>query len=149
MYLYIITIRKVLADFAVCDWWRYCKALCDEKFCQIAGNGRKFSHIELSNKESSVKFFKQWYTWVGRTPGRCAGCPRWPSTRGRGGWCWPPGRWGRGSFWRGTAAVPGRRGGSWGPPGELGLGTYSIRQEKTATFYYLLKDFSGRNISWG
>ena len=27
----------------------YCKALCDEKFSQMEGNGRKFSHIELSN----------------------------------------------------------------------------------------------------
>ena len=40
------TVRKVLADFAVCD---YCKALCDEKFSQIEGNGRKFRHLELSN----------------------------------------------------------------------------------------------------
>ena len=50
------TVRKVLADFAECDWWHYCKALCDVKFCQIAGNGRKFSHIELSNIASSVEF---------------------------------------------------------------------------------------------
>ena len=26
-----------------------CKALCDVKFSQIEGNGRKFSQIELSN----------------------------------------------------------------------------------------------------
>ena len=37
------TVRKVLADFAVCDWWHYCKALCDIKFSPIEGNGRKFS----------------------------------------------------------------------------------------------------------
>ena len=36
------TARKVLADFAECDFGRYCKALCDVKFCQIEGNGRKF-----------------------------------------------------------------------------------------------------------
>ena len=35
----------------------YCKALCDVKFCQIEGNGRKFRHIELSNIASSVNFF--------------------------------------------------------------------------------------------
>ena len=45
----IYTVRKVLAHFAVCDRWRYCKALCDEKFSQKEGNGRKFSHIELRN----------------------------------------------------------------------------------------------------
>ena len=28
-------VRQVLADFAVCDLWRYCKALCDVKFSQI------------------------------------------------------------------------------------------------------------------
>ena len=27
-----LAVRQVLADFAVCDWRRYCKALCDEKF---------------------------------------------------------------------------------------------------------------------
>ena len=43
------TDRKVWADFVVCDWWRYCKALCVEKVSQIKGNDRKFSHIELSN----------------------------------------------------------------------------------------------------
>ena len=44
-------IRTVLADFALCDWWRYYKALCDVKFRQIEGNGRQFSHIELSSKQ--------------------------------------------------------------------------------------------------
>ena len=43
------TVRKVLADFAVCD------VLCDVKFSHIEGNGRKFSHIQLSNIVSSVK----------------------------------------------------------------------------------------------
>ena len=43
----LYTVRKVLADLAVFDWWRYCKALCDVKFLQIEGNGRKFSHREL------------------------------------------------------------------------------------------------------
>ena len=33
-------VGKVLADFAVCDWWRFCKAVCYEKFSQIEGNGR-------------------------------------------------------------------------------------------------------------
>ena len=37
------TVRNVLASYAACDWRRYCKALCDEKFSQIEGNGRKFS----------------------------------------------------------------------------------------------------------
>ena len=41
--------RKGWADCAVCDWWRYCKALCDVKFSQMEGNGRKFRHIQLSN----------------------------------------------------------------------------------------------------
>ena len=39
----------VFVEFAVCDWWRHCKALCDGKFRQIEGNGPKFRHIELSN----------------------------------------------------------------------------------------------------
>ena len=37
------------ADFAVCDWGRYFKSRCDAKLSQIEGNGRTFSHIELSN----------------------------------------------------------------------------------------------------
>ena len=45
------TVRKVLADSTVLDWWRYCKALCDAKFRQLEGNGRKFRPIA-----SSVKF---------------------------------------------------------------------------------------------
>ena len=36
------TVRTVLADFAVCDWWRYCKALFNVKFSQMEENGRKF-----------------------------------------------------------------------------------------------------------
>ena len=43
------TVRNVLVDFSVCDWWRYCKALCDVKFRKIEGNGRTFRHIKLSN----------------------------------------------------------------------------------------------------
>ena len=43
------TVRKVLADFAVYDWWCYCKALWDVKFNQIEGKGRKYSHIKLSH----------------------------------------------------------------------------------------------------
>ena len=50
------TVRKVLADFAVCDWRCYiAKVLCDVKFSHIEGNSRKFSHIQLSNIVSSVK----------------------------------------------------------------------------------------------
>ena len=45
------TVRTVLADFAVCDWWRYCTALCDVKFSQIVGNGGKFSHIHYTAKQ--------------------------------------------------------------------------------------------------
>ena len=40
-------VKKVLADFAVCGWWRYFKALCDVKFSKIAENCRKFGHLEL------------------------------------------------------------------------------------------------------
>ena len=36
-------LKQVLADFAVCDWWRYCKALWHVKFSKIAGNCRKFA----------------------------------------------------------------------------------------------------------
>ena len=32
----VYTFRKVKADFIVFDWWRYCNALWDVKFCQIA-----------------------------------------------------------------------------------------------------------------
>ena len=35
------TVRNVLADFAVCDWIRYCKALCDVEFSQIEWNSQK------------------------------------------------------------------------------------------------------------
>ena len=41
-------LSKILADFAVFDWWRYRKALCDVTFHQIEGNGRKFRHIQKS-----------------------------------------------------------------------------------------------------
>ena len=37
------TVRKVLADFAVFYWRRYCKAPCDGKFHEIEGNGKKNS----------------------------------------------------------------------------------------------------------
>ena len=43
------TVRKVLADFAVCNWSSYCKALCDVKVSQIEENGRTFRQIEPSN----------------------------------------------------------------------------------------------------
>ena len=49
--------QKLLADFTVpvCDGWRYCKAVCDEKFSLIQGNGRKFSHIvECKNVTSYI-----------------------------------------------------------------------------------------------
>ena len=50
----LYTVRKDLADFAVRDWWRYCKALCDVKFRKIEGSGRKFSHIvEVSKSVNS------------------------------------------------------------------------------------------------
>ena len=49
------TVREVLEDFAVFDWWRFCKALCDVKFRKIEGNGRKFHQIKLSNISSSFK----------------------------------------------------------------------------------------------
>ena len=49
------TVRKVLVDFAVFDWWRYCKVLCDVKFRQIVGYSRKLRHIEPSHIALSVK----------------------------------------------------------------------------------------------
>ena len=64
----VYTVSKVLADFAVCDWWRCCKALCDVKFSQIEGKGRQFSHIELSNGVISFKFLTV-YT-VNISPGK-------------------------------------------------------------------------------
>ena len=48
------TLLKSLADFTVGHWWSYCKALCDEQFSRIEGNGGKFSHIELCNIAPSV-----------------------------------------------------------------------------------------------
>ena len=62
------TLRTVLEDFAICDWWRNCKALCDVKFSQIEGKGRKFSHIEPSNGVISFKFLTV-YT-VNISPGK-------------------------------------------------------------------------------
>ena len=50
------TVIKVLADIGMCDWWRYCKALCDIQFSQIEGYGQIFCHIELSSISSAVKF---------------------------------------------------------------------------------------------
>ena len=52
------TVRKVLAEFAVCNWWRYCKAVCDVKFSQIEGNGKKCRRIELSNSVIRLIFLK-------------------------------------------------------------------------------------------
>ena len=50
------TVRKVLADFALCNVWRYCKALCDVRFSQVEENGRKFRHIELSKSVYQINF---------------------------------------------------------------------------------------------
>ena len=51
----IYTVKKVLADFAVCDvlYDAIAKLLSDVKFRQIKGNGRKFSHLKLSNCDTS------------------------------------------------------------------------------------------------
>ena len=38
-------LSKFLTDFAVCGWWRYCKALWDEIFSQREENDQKFCHI--------------------------------------------------------------------------------------------------------
>ena len=46
------TVRKVLADFAVCDWRPYCKALCDVKSRQIKGNGRHM--VKLNSARCGV-----------------------------------------------------------------------------------------------
>ena len=43
------TVKQVLVDFAIFNWWRHCKALCEVKFSKIEGMVRKFSHIELNN----------------------------------------------------------------------------------------------------
>ena len=53
-YLYLLFIslpKKVLADFADVTDYAFAMALyiCDVKFRQIKGNGRKFRHKELSN----------------------------------------------------------------------------------------------------
>ena len=44
------TVIKILALFAVFDWWRYCKPLCDKTFSQIERNGWKFSHSVPCNR---------------------------------------------------------------------------------------------------
>ena len=50
----IIYCYKSFGDFAIFDWWRYCKAICDVKFRQIEGNGWKFRHIELMMYSAST-----------------------------------------------------------------------------------------------
>ena len=53
-------------DFAVSDWWRYCKSVCNVKFRQIEGNSRTFCNIELRNthlKCSNSKVSLQWWQW--------------------------------------------------------------------------------------
>ena len=55
----ILPVRKVWAYFAVCDCMMTLlqnKILCNLRFSQIDGNGRKFSHIELSNSVISYIF---------------------------------------------------------------------------------------------
>ena len=56
------TVRKVWADFAVCDCGDAIAKLymCDEKFSQIEGNDRNFCHIELSNRVSIVNLLTVW-----------------------------------------------------------------------------------------
>ena len=60
------TVRKVLADFAAWDWWRYryCKALCDVKSSQIEENCWKLSHICTvdSRQQSCEKISKNMLT---------------------------------------------------------------------------------------
>ena len=45
--LHRLLLERSWADFAVFDFWRYCKSLCDVKFRQMEGNGRTFRHREL------------------------------------------------------------------------------------------------------
>ena len=45
------TVSKFLADFAVCDWWRCCKAQCDGKVLSKCG---KWSNI--SSRASLLTF---------------------------------------------------------------------------------------------
>ena len=50
-----VTVIKVLAVFAVCDWWRYCKALCDVQF--LSYRGKWWSHtVELSKSVITHQF---------------------------------------------------------------------------------------------
>ena len=58
------TVRKILADYAVCDRRRYCKALCDVKFSQIEGNSRTFCHIEISNSVVTVYTLLEKFWWI-------------------------------------------------------------------------------------
>ena len=71
------TVRKVLPDFDVSDWWRCCEALCDEKFCQIGGNGHKFSHIASSVKfsNSAAQEFAKFEMWTSADKERSARIP--------------------------------------------------------------------------
>ena len=66
------TVRKVMVDFAECDWWRNCRALYDVKFSQIEGNGRNFvtqseaiaSSVKLSNRaETTILSGWLWAFW--------------------------------------------------------------------------------------
>ena len=55
----LCTVWKVLTDFAVYDWWHYGKALCDEKFSKIEGNGRIFSH-SVTTRETECARYVYW-----------------------------------------------------------------------------------------
>ena len=50
------TVRKGLADFAVFDWWRFCKSLCDVLYSKVASNRGKWSKISSHRAKQSVRF---------------------------------------------------------------------------------------------
>ena len=96
----LYTVRNVLPDFAVYDWRRYYKALCDVKSSQIEGNGRKFSHIELGISVISLLtvylspgYFSQW--WEGVGGGGLHTAQWWVGGRG---WCTVVGGGGEGGL---------------------------------------------------
>ena len=61
MYVTFISFTKVLADLAVYDWWRYCKALCNVKFSQNRGKRSQMSSHEARQQLTFLRV----YCWQG------------------------------------------------------------------------------------
>ena len=56
---YPFHVRKILPDFAVCDRWRYFKALCDEECSPIEGSAKEnvsTFYIQLNNSIICIQF---------------------------------------------------------------------------------------------